>query len=324
MVMKTFGNAFLLWFLFWIVPALSVAQSCSCAGAPLLSSQSISSTSAGNLLLGLTYEFNNISDMYEGTRQVKNPPVKRNTQTMLLEANYGLSNRLTVSGTFTIIRKRREAGLQNPGANDVFKSDGIGDGLFMLKYVLHKNTIRSQYQLAVGAGTKVPFGEISERRNGLQLNMDMQPGTGAWDGILWSYFSKTFAPATTINLFAINTYRFTGRNERFRNSTEGYKFGNEFVSTLGAKDKFFSGFSYVVMFRYRSAGSDQLGDDLQPNTGGKWFSIIPGLNYSVNNNISLRLSSQLPLFQDLNGIQPTTEYTLSASVFYNFKKKTIF
>lgn len=306
------------------IPSLSGGQTCSCAGAPLISSQSISAPASGNLLLGLTYEYKDISAMYSGDTPIQNPPVSRSTQSYLLEASYGFTDRLSVSATFSFIQKRRESGLQTPGANDVFKTRGVGDGLVLVKYVIHKNTMQSQYQLAAGAGVKPPIGITSRTRSGLQANMDMQPGTGAWDGALWSYFSKTFAPATTLNLFWINSYRFTGSNERFRSSTLGYKFGNTLVSTAGITNQLVSKLKYVVMARYRSAASDRLGNSVQPNTGGKWLSLIPGLNYELSESISLHVSGQIPVYQHLNGIQPSTSYSLSASVFYNFGKRTIF
>lgn len=166
-------------------------QTCSCAGAPLINSQSISSASRGNFLLGLTYEYNEISHLYAGQKQLANRSVKRNTQSSLLELNYGITDRLTISGTATFIQKTR-TGLQKASNNQLI-TRGIGDGLVMLKYVLHQNTIREQYQLAVGGGAKIPFGESSLTNNdGIALNMDMQPGTGAWDGVLWSYFPKLF------------------------------------------------------------------------------------------------------------------------------------
>ncbi|MDX1672455.1 MAG: hypothetical protein R3211_08940 [Balneolaceae bacterium] len=300
------------------------AQTCSCAGAPLISSQSISSVSGGNLLLGLSYDYQDISNVFSGSDPLEDPSVKRSTQSILFEANYGLTDRLTVSGTFTFIKKRRESGLQSPGPNNVVTTQHLGDGVLMLKYVLHKNTIQSQYQLAVGAGAKLPLGITGLTNNGLQLNMDMQPGTGAWDGIAWSYLSKTFAPASTINLFLINSFRLTGRNERFRGSDAGYKFGNEFVSTLGATDKLFSKFSYIVLLRYRSASSDKLGDTTMPNTGGKWVTLSPGINYRATDRISLRLSGSVPIYQYLNGLQPTIRYMMTGSLFYNLKSRTVF
>jgi len=306
-----------------VYPAGLIAQTCGCAGAPLLSSQSISSAAQGNLLLGITYEYDNIDDLYQGTNELDNRSVRRSTQSTLFEVHYGITDRLTASGTFTFINKRRETGLQTPSSN-VVRTEGFGDGLVMLKYVLHKNTIRSQYQLAVGGGAKIPFGSFDHTNNGLQLNADMQPGTGAWDGVFWSYLSKTFAPHTTLNLFWTNSFRLTGEADRFSNTNDSYRFGNEIVSTLGAGNKLAGNLSYVFQVQYRQVGKNERNGSELPNTGGKWIDLVPALSYQLTDKVSMRVSGQLPVYRDLVGTQSTTTYSLSGSIFYNFDGKTIF
>jgi len=303
--------------------SLAEGQTCSCAGAPLISSQSVSSVSGGNLLFGLTYEYKDISNIYSGSEPMDHQSVTRNTQSTLLEISYGITDRLTVSGTATFVRKYRETGLQSPVAGDVLITKGIGDGLVMLKYVLHQNTIQEQYQLAVGGGAKVPFGRSNLTQDGLTLNADMQPGSGAWDGVIWSYFSKSFAPATTLNFFLYSTYRRTGTNQRFGDN-DRYKFGNELIVNTGVSNKINSKLSYIAMAGYRSTSSDMRNGNPMPDTGGKWVSLNPSLRYQLSNGISLKASGQIPIYQHLNGLQPTTAFSTSLSVFYNFSENVIF
>ncbi len=85
-------------------------KNCSCAGNPLIRSQNISSVSKGTLLLGVTYQYNDISNLYTGSDILTNQSVYRNTQSTLTQ-------------------------------------------------------------------------------NGLKLNADMQPGAGAWNGVIWSYIA---------------------------------------------------------------------------------------------------------------------------------------
>lgn len=301
------------------VPYNIYGQTCSCAGAPLISSQSISSVSKGNLLFGITYQHNEISNLYSGDTRLENRTTERSTQSTLLEINYGITDRLTISGTATYIRKQR-LGLQS---DEELITRGIGDGIVLLKYVLHKNTIQEQYQLAVGAGTKIPFGRSSLSDDGIALNLDMQPGTGAWDGVLWSYFSKSFAPSSTINFFIYNTFRVTGSTERF-NENDKYRFGNEWVVNAGVTDTIIPNLSYIGLINYRSTSSDQRNGQKLPNTGGKWISIEPALRYQITEGLSAKISGKIPIYQYLNGIQPTTSYTASLSLFYNFGKQVIF
>jgi hypothetical protein len=85
--------------LFIFTAQTSYAQTCSCAGAPLLGSQSAGASGAGNLLIGATYEFNQIADLYSGSTQLSERSVERNTQSALFEVNYGITDRFSVSGT---------------------------------------------------------------------------------------------------------------------------------------------------------------------------------------------------------------------------------
>lgn len=302
-----------------ILPSVSLSQTCSCAGAPLISSQSVSTTSQGNLLLGITYEHNQISELYRANNKLTNQIVKRSTQSTLIELNYGITDRLTISGTATYVRKRR-LGLQS---NDELVTTGIGDGLVLLKYVIHQNTIKEQYQLAIGGGAKMPFGKSSLTNDGIALNLDMQPGTGAWDGIAWSYFSKTFAPASTLNLFLFSTYRATGSAERF-STNDNYEFGNELLVNIGVTNNITSDLSYIGVINYRSTSSDERNNNKLANTGGKWINLEPGLQYQLTDGLSIKASGKIPVYQYLNGLQPTTSYTASLSLFYNFGKKVIF
>jgi len=296
-----------------------VAQTCSCAGAPLISSQTTGASSAGNLLVGITYEYHDISSLYNGSIRLEDETVVRTTQSVLFEVNYGITDRLSISGTFSYVDKDRTTGLHTSSGGTTVNTNGMGDGVFMFRYVFHQQTIWKQYHLAVGAGTKAPLGSSSMQRNGFILNADMQPGTGAWDGVAWSYASTSFLPHTALNLFLINTYRQTGANDRF-GVGDSYRFGNELVSMLGVSNQLAGNLSYMLSLRYRSASSDQLNGNNMPNTGGKWLSVIPSLNYPISELISVRLSGQMPVYQNLNGTQPTTTFAVSGSFFLNFNR----
>lgn len=296
------------------------AQTCSCAGAPLLSSQTSGTSSAGNLLFGITYDYHDISSIYTGNSRLDDETVTRTTQSVLLEANYGITDRLSISSTFSFVSKNRTTGLHTSSGGTPVTTNGIGDGVFLLRYIIHPQSIWSPYHIAVGAGTKVPFGTTSLTRNGLAMNADMQPGTGAWDGVLWSYVSTGFSAGSTHSLFISNSYRHTGSNERF-SSTDNYRFGNELIVNLGFFDQLVDNLSYMLTLRFRSTSSDQLNQNIMPNTGGKWLNIVPDLNYSFSENISVRLSGQIPIYQYLNGTQPTTSFALSSSLFISFNNR---
>lgn len=294
----------------------SHAQTCSCAGAPLLSSQSTGAGSAGNLLLGLTYEYHDISSIYNGTNELRDETLERSTQSVLLEVNYGLTDRLSLSGTFSFVNKERITGLQTTAGGTTVSTNGLGDGMLLLRYVVKKQSLWNRYHLTLGAGAKAPFGTTSLTNNGIALNADMQPGTGSWDGVLWGYGAVSLLPFSTGNVSLLTSYRQTGSNDRFAKN-DSYRFGNEFISNLGFSNQLFGNVSYLISLRYRSSSSDRLNNTIQSNTGGKWISLIPTVNYAFSDLLSIALSGRIPVFRDLNGTQPTTTYAVSGSLFIN-------
>lgn len=307
-----------------VIPGLSSAQTCSCAGAPLLSSQSSGAGGKGNLLIGLTYEFNQITNLYSGSNQLTNDSAERNTQSGLVEISYGLTDRLSISGTLSTVRKQRRSGLRNPGGTQTSVTSGIGDGIFMMRYTLKQQDLWNRYHFAVGIGGKAPIGSTSVRNdNNLIFNADMQPGSGAWDLVLWNQTAISLLPLSPLNLSWINSFRYTGKNARFT-ETDFYRFGNEWISNLTATNSlpFSDRLSYGLSVRYRSTSSDQRNDVIMPNTGGKWVSIIPDLFVSLTDRTTFKLSGQIPVYQHLNGTQPSTKYSLSAALFINFNPST--
>lgn len=293
------------------------AQTCSCAGAPLLGMQSTGATGEGNILAGVTYEFNQITSLYTGSEQITNNSANRNTQSVLFEINYGITDRLSASGTFSYVRKQRTSGIGTPGNEQTSTTAGIGDGIALLRYTLLPQTLWNRYHIAIGGGVKAPLGNTTlNNPGGRRFNADMQPGTGAWDGVLWSNLAVNFLPLNTMNVSLSTSFRFTGTNERFVEGDD-YRFGNEFISILGLSDSITDRISYKLNTRYRSTSSDRRNDNSLPNTGGKWITFIPDLYINTSERTSLKLSGQIPLYQDLNGLQPSTTYALSASFFIN-------
>lgn len=294
------------------------AQTCSCAGAPLVTAQSIGSTEPGNLVLGLTTNYNNINKFYSGTTALNDRTSNRNTFTTLIEANYGISERFSVSGTFTYVRKERVTGLQTGTSQQQLLASGIGDALLTLKYDVIEQSLWNPYHFTIGSGAKIPLATNSLTSNGLALNADMQPGTGSWDGVGWAFFSYSMR-STNMTLFTANSFRLTTSAERF-NENDNYEFGNEVNSMLGLTGPLFNRFSFNLRLKYRYANSDTRNGVDMPSTGGEWLNIEPGIGTQLTDRFSLQVAGEIPIYRNVNGIQPSTTYILSASLFFSLNK----
>ena len=293
------------------------SQACCSAGTPMLGSLETSTTSKNNLQLSLTYDYNTLQSVYEGTQKIDDQTRERRTQSALLEATYGLTDRITLTGLFSYINQRR---VVSPTAEvgNVLSSSGFGDALLLFKYEIISQNILNQRQLAVGVGPKIPTGASDVTQNRILLPADMQPGSGSWDVVFWSYYSEGFMPDLPLNIFITASYKLNTSNDRFSNSDAGYKFGNEFVSSVGAGYRTDTILDYSFSLRFRTTAVDQFDNQEVPNTGGVWLYAIPGLNIKVTDYLITRITGQIPIYRNLQGTQLTTTYTLSASLFYNY------
>lgn len=294
----------------------TLGQTCSCAGTPLISAQSSGAGKAGHLVIGLTYEHHEISKVFAGTSRV-GEETERATKTTLLEIHYGITDRLSVSSTINFARKDRTTGTNGSVSRSSLKTNGIGDALFLVRYTLLKQGLWRRNLLSIGVGAKAPTGSSSLKRDGHPLNADMQPGTGAWDGIIVAYWSYSLLPRSKTAVFASANYRFSGTNERF-NASDRYRFGSGASFSLGAGNSVGTRTSYSLALLFRSTGQDERNEAKIFNTGGRWLSVAPSLQFSLGGQTDLRLSGRYPVAQWLRGTQPSTSYSAAVSLFYNF------
>lgn len=295
------------------------SQACSCGGAPLLSSLELPATPAGLWQFGLTYEFSSISDLViEGT-QFDDDTRTRKVHSGRLEIGYGLNHKFSLLAVFSLLQQERTSGI-SPAGGDFLRTRGIGDGLLMLKYNVKPLDLYSHRQLSVGGGVKFPIGDSNLRRNNTLIAADMQLGTGSWDSVLWGNFYQGLLRYFPGSAYITASYSLTGTNDRFGINNQGYKFGNELVTSAGINYQPQSLFDYTLAIRYRSTRQDKFNNQDVVNTGGKWLFLVPGLNAKISDTFTTRLSGQIPLSRSLNGTQFTTSYTLSVSLFYTFKQ----
>jgi hypothetical protein len=262
-----------------------------------------------------------LQDVYAGTERLDDDLRERNVNSFILEANYGLSPKISLSALFTFINQNRNTSTYE-NISSSLNTSGLSDGIILVKYNFIPLTLVDQIELSLGAGVKLPIGNATLRSDGILIPADMQPGTGSWDGVLWGYFSKGFVPIIPLNVFINASYRFNGTNNRFGESfQQGYTFGNELFINLGAGYRTNTFFDLTLMFRFRNTQPDNFDEGTLPNTGGSWLYLVPGINGKINDNFTARLSGQIPLYRDLTGTQLTTTYTASLGLFYNINLK---
>ena len=148
------------------------------------------------------------------------------------------------------------------------------------------------------------------------LPADIQSGTGSWDGVVFVSFSQGFVPDYNGTFFTNLSYRYNGNNDRFQTG-DGYSFGNIFIANIGLSKKVCPWMDASIQLTYRNSSKDIFNKANVINTGGEWYYLDTSLNFNID-PVGFRLAGQIPVYRNLNGIQLTTTYTYTLSVYYTF------
>jgi len=267
----------------------------------------------GTFQVSLGFDGNFLRTLKEGAETINDRSRLRTTYSGLLNAYYSINDRLSVEGLFSFVRQERD--IRQGEFNDFTSTMGPGDVVLLLNYAyLSKNRI----VLRAGAGPKFPTGPSDLKNNdGITLNADLQPGSGAMDIFFNHMFSisPAFKPAATI-VHTI-TYRVTGENPTYLGS-QRYSFGNELHMSLGISEQNLVGkilMSYGLNIRYRNSARDVINGHTLPNTGGEWTFLMPTLSWHVSSTSALNVNAEVPLYANIKGTQLTPTFRLNAGVY---------
>ena len=291
-------------------PGVLSAQICSCGGAPLLSSLEFGGIPERRLRATLAYKYHNISDVVSGSQQLVNDTRWQVSQSGLFKVTYGLLPTLSLSAVITLVQKERAAG-------DHLLVRGIGDGMLIANISLLQPNAFGREELRVSAGVKGPVGRSTLSLDGTLLPIDLQPTSGAWDGIVSAYFSRGLVRGRPLNLHLSAAYRWTGTAQRFGSGDLGYKVGDRLVASLGGGYAWGPRLSASLTGLIILSSADKIGNFNIATTGGTWVNMIAGANFQLSDAINLGLTGQLPVYRNLRGaIQLTTSYSLGAALHY--------
>ena len=297
------------------------AQTCCSGGVPVASNLGLPPSEKGAIQLSLGYDLNVLETLKTGRETLEDDSRSRKTHTGLLEIGYAFSNKFSVDAFLSFVRQERE--IRQFNNTNFSATNGIGDAVLLFKYKLF-NTVDNHTILQIGAGPKLPFG-ASDKRNeqGLTINADLQPGSGAWDLITWGQLAQVlrFRPSMSLNLTAI--YSVKGVNDSYLGS-QAYQFGKELQLAVGISERLTLGnmlFDPALTLRYRRQSEDILNDFPVPSTGGNWLFINPSLSYWVSPDLSFEAALTVPIRSDISGTQVTPTYRFRTGVFYRIPSK---
>ncbi|MGK0325001.1 MAG: hypothetical protein ACJA1D_000339 [Polaribacter sp.] len=296
-----------------------IAQTCCSGGVPLSNNIGLPILEKGTIQLGLSYDYNNLNTLKEGTSTIDDTARLRITHSALLNFGYAITNRLSVETLFTWVNQRRQ--ISQFGNVNLDQANGIGDAIILGSYQFLE---KPNYSFSSSFGFKLPTGSTNEKnKQGIILNADLQPGSNALDLIFTSSYIQKISFRKSMSLNSKVTYRATGKNNNYLGSNT-YKFGNEFQLLLTLSDHFSIKdqiISLASRVKYRYVVKDNLNGNLISNTGGNWVFIEPRISLYITPNIIFSTRLEVPLHSNVDGTQLTPTYRINSGIAIKFNQK---
>ena len=294
------------------------AQGCCTPGTSSLYGAERGIAQYQTLNASLAYQYNFANRAYQGSQQA-NDLLRRtaSVQSLNIELEYGLADRVSVLILGSYVRKSREFTTSSAAGSEIqtttFNTNGVGDLTLLSKYALIQPTISSPFGVSVGLGAKLPTGSYTQELEGARYPIDLQPGTGGADLLGWVFVSRSY-PAQQLSFYGSFLYRYGGSNP------DGYKIGNEWVASLGAEYSINEWFQLSLQLRGRGASEDFASGRFLPSTGGQMYAVLPGIIYREG-IVAVGIYSLLPFYRNLSGTQVSLNYLvgIGTQCFFDFR-----
>ncbi len=172
--------------------------------------------------------------------------------------------------------------------------------------------------LGVLLGLKLPTGRHNDTGTStdptapgsVPIDRGLQPGTGTTDAIMGVFYADSIIQ--NLGYFAQAIF------QTALYSTDQYRPGESLNLNLGLRYMGFPGIDPQLQLNFRHVLHDTEAQSDSNNTGGTLLYFSPGAVAKVSNNISVYGFVQLPVYQDVRGIQLAPRITTSLGVRYSF------
>ena len=161
-------------------------------------------------------------------------------------------------------------------------------------------------------GLKLPTGNFDVvNEEGEEAERSLQPGTGTTDLLLGAFYTHPFRNDRTSGFVEMLWQTPTAEREH-------YKPGQRFTTDLGLRhtlnDRLRVSLQLNGVWRDREQG-----EAANPNdSGGTFVYLSPGLNYSLAGNLEVYGFFQQPLYQRVNGVQLTADWSAAIGMVFSF------
>jgi hypothetical protein len=307
------------------VGALSLPAAASCGSAFCLvnTDWSVQGTWVDQGVRGdLRFEYIDLDQPRNGTHDVgvgeiprHHDEVETRNRNLVATFDWGLSQRWGVNVVVPYVDRyhlhiHNHGGEQLPETWD-FRS--LGDVRVQARYQAmarldDPNVIQSAGFIM---GVKLPTGRFDVTNGeGEEAERTLQPGTGTTDLVAGGYWHADYMNGHS--LFA-SAQVLLPANER-----EGYKPGKRLQLDAGYRYAVNAALGAMVQVNYLAKGRDS-GVNAEPeDSGQRMLYASPGLTYNVGRSAQVYAFVQVPLYQNVNGVQLVADWSAAAGVSWRF------
>jgi hypothetical protein len=309
------------------------AQGCCSggAGSPIAGGATTGVLQENQMEISVNYQYNKSNKFFAEHRDTASL-FNLTSDYLFFRFDYGLSKKLTLSvasGYFLDKSKIEED-------NDVISANGIGDLIIFPRYSFYNKSANfKRTEIALGLGFKIPLGipndsSISVPRSAFhpdiyQMNPPMLQATnGSQDLMFNSFFFREYQKSK-LRFFISSLYVKKGFNSL------GIKYGDYTSVSFFASKTFFFRWGVTTQLKAEKIGQIKVANSIEEwnlldykinpeYTGSKKWFFIPQLSYSQN-SLTVFATSEIPLYQYLNGTQVGSQYQFTVGVNYRFLTK---
>jgi len=189
----------------------------------------------------------------------------------------------------------------------------LGDARVLGRRQWHAESVDAQRLDFFGAtfGLKLPTGRTDvANADGDLAERTLQPGTGTTDLLVGGYFRRVLGSGTSWfgDLLV----------QQPLNSHDEFKPGRRVSLDLGYRRELNDKVGVMLQLNFLHRARDS-GDQAEPDdSGGKFVFLSPGVSYIITKNLQLYGFVQLPLYQYVNGVQLTADWSFVAGASVRF------
>lgn len=194
------------------------------------------------------------------------------------------------------------------------KTSNIGD----IKVIGRFQGFNEQHNFGILFGLKLPTGSYKEVGTSTDVNAPgdiiidkgLQPGTGSTDVIVGAYYSEMLNK--NWDYFSQAIY------QTALDTKDDYKPGNGLNVNLGIRYLGFSEVTPQLQLNARNVKHDTGENADTISTGGTLIYLSPGISVPISDQASINGYVQLPIYQNIRGVQLLPRYTASISLRVKF------